>query len=147
MLNETNRPILDAVLDELIPQSEDGCIPGAGALGVAVFLPTADAYAPDPVGSVQTILNAVSADFTALPRDEKIADLKRVEAANVQAFETLVRLTYMGYYSRPDTRPYVGVGAHPIHPKGYPVDHESADLMDKLTAPVRARGKVYRDAK
>ncbi|AXI49329.1 hypothetical protein C1J03_24800 (plasmid) [Sulfitobacter sp. SK012] len=147
MLNENDRPTLDAVLDELIPQSGDGGIPGAGALGVAEFLPTAHAYAPDPVGSVRTILNAISANFTTLPRDEKIADLKRVEAANVQAFETLVRLTYMGYYSRPDTRPYVGVGAHPIHPKGYPVDRESADFMDKLTAPVRARGKVYRDAK
>ncbi|MEM6658633.1 MAG: hypothetical protein AAF625_11135 [Pseudomonadota bacterium] len=147
MLNETNRPILDAILDELIPPSEDGKIPGAGALGVAGFLLTANAYASDPAGSVQTILNALSADFAALPRDEKVAALKRVEAAHGQAFETLVRLTYMGYYSRPDTRPYVGVGAHPIHPKGYLVDREDAALMDELTAPVRARGKVYRDAK
>ena len=134
-------------MDELIPPSEDGKIPGAGALGVADFLPTAQAYAPDPAGSVQTILDAVSDDFVALPRDEKVATLKRVEAAQGQDFETLVRLTYMGYYSRPDTRPYVGVGAHPIHPNGYPVDRESDAMMDELTAPVRARGKAYRDAK
>jgi len=147
MLNETNRAVLDAILDELIPPSEDGKIPGAGALGVADFLPTAQAYAPDPAGSVQTILDAVSDDFVALPRDEKVATLKRVEAAQGQDFETLVRLTYMGYYSRPDTRPYFGVGAHPIHPNGYPVDRESDAMMDELTAPVRARGKAYRDAK
>tara|TARA_X000000950_G_scaffold147330_2_gene181835 strand:- start:746 stop:1189 length:444 start_codon:yes stop_codon:yes gene_type:complete len=147
MLNETNRAVLDAILDELIPPSEDGKIPGAGALGVADFLPTAQAYAPDPTGSVQTILDAVADDFVALPRDEKVATLKRVEAAQGQDFETLVRLTYMGYYSRSDTRPYVGVGAHPIHPNGYPVDRESDAMMDELTAPVRARGKAYRDAK
>lgn len=147
MLNETNRAVLDAILDELIPPSEDGKIPGAGALGVADFLPTAQAYASDPAGSVQTILDAVSDDFIALPRDEKVATLKRVEAAQGQDFETLVRLTYMGYYSRSDTRPYVGVGAHPIHPNGYPVDRESDAMMDELTAPVRARGKAYRDAK
>ncbi len=147
MWSDTNRPVLDAILDELIPPSEDGKIPGAGALGVAEFLPTARSYASDPTGSVQTILSAVSGDFVALTRDEKIADLKRVEAAHGQAFETLVRLTYMGYYSRPDTRPHFGVGAHPIHPKGYPVARESAELMDQLTAPVRARGKAYRDAK
>ena len=147
MLNETNRAVLDAILDELIPPSEDGKIPGAGALGVADFLPTAQAYAPDPAGSVQTILDAVSDDFVALPRDEKVATLKRVEAAQGQDFETLVRLTYMGYYSRPDTRPYVGVGAHPIHPHGYPVVRESDAMMDELSAPVRARGKAYRDAK
>ncbi|GLO72551.1 hypothetical protein MACH17_40680 [Phaeobacter inhibens] len=147
MLNETNRPILDAILDELIPPSEDGKIPGAGALGIAEFLPTANAYAPNPAGSVQTILSAVSGDFTALTREEKIAELRRVEAAHGPAFETLVRLTYMGYYSRSDMRPHFGVGAHPIHPKGYPVARESAEMMDELTAPVRARGKVYRDAK
>ena len=114
---------------------------------MADFLPTAQAYAPDPAGSVQTILDAVADDFVALPRDEKVATLKRVEAAQGQDFETLVRLTYMGYYSRSDTRPYVGVGAHPIHPNGYPVDRESDAMMDELTAPVRARGKAYRDAK
>lgn len=102
---------------------------------------------PIRAGSVQTILDAVPGDFATLPRDEKVAVLKRVEAAHGQAFETLVRLTYMGYYSRRDTRPYVGVGAHPIHPQGYPVARESDALMEELTAPVRARGKVYRDAK
>ena len=147
MLNDTNRPVLDAILDELIPPSDDGKIPGAGALGVAEFLPTANAYASDPVGSIQTILNALSDDFAALPKDEKIADLNRVEAAHGQAFETLVRLTYMGYYSRPDTRPHFGIGAHPIHPLGYFVARESDAMLDELTAPVRARGKVYRDAK
>ncbi len=141
------RSLLDAILDELIPPSEDGRIPGAGALGVAEFFPTAEAYAPDPIGAVETILNAVSGEFLALPRDEKVAELKRVEAACGQAFETLLRLAYMGYYSRADTRPYFGVGAHPIHPTGYPVERESAALMDQLTAPVRARGKAYRDAK
>lgn len=147
MLNDTNRPVLDAILDELIPPSEDGTIPGAGALGVADFLPTADAYAPAPAASVQTILRAVSDNFIALPRGAKIAELKRVETLHREAFEVLIRLTYMGYYSRPDTRPHFGVAAHPVHPIGYPVDRESTATMNELTAPVRALGKVYRDAK
>jgi hypothetical protein len=147
MWTDTQRTLLDAILDALIPSSDDGTVPGAGVLGVAEFIPTAQAYAPDPAGSVQTILNAVSGDFVALPRDEKVAVLKRVEAAYGQAFETLVRLTYMGYYSRPDMRPHFGVGSHPIHPKGYPVERETDALMYELTAPVRARGKAYRDAK
>ena len=146
MLNKTNRPILEAILDELIPPSEDGKIPGAGAVGVADFLPAAHAYVLDPVASVQTILNAVSDDFLVMTREEKIADLQCVEAAHSIAFETLVRLTYMGYYSRPDIRPHFGVGAHPVHPNGYPVESESTALMDNLTASVRKRGKVYRDA-
>ena len=86
MLNKTNRPVLEAILDELIPPSEDGKIPGAGAVGVADFLPAAHADVLDPIASVQTILNAVSNDFLVMTREEKIADLQSVEAAHSIAF-------------------------------------------------------------
>ena len=89
---------------------------------------------------------AAGAGFEALSRADKIAALERIEAAQPEAFATLVRLTYMGYYSRPDTRPLFGVGAHPVHPQGYPVARESAALLAEMTASVRARGKAYRDA-
>ena len=147
MWTDTEKFVLNAILDELIPPSNDGIIPGAGALGVAEFIASAQAYAPAPVESATTIIKAVGDDFATGSRIEKIADLKRVEAGHPDAFATLIRLTYMGYYSRPDTRPHFGVGAHPIHPKGYEVARESAAQMDELTAPVRARGKVYHDAK
>ena len=146
MWTDTQRNLLDTILDELIPPSDDGKIPGAGALGVAEFLPSAHAYAPDPAGAAKTVMDAAGPDFAALPRAEKITRLKEIETAQPDAFATLVRLTYMGYYSRPSTRPFFGVGPHPIHPNGYPVTRESAALMEELTAPVRARGKAYRDA-
>ena len=60
-------------------------------------------------------------------------------------FLALLSMTYMGYYSRPDIRAVVGVGAHPVHPKGYEVVPETPEFMDELTAPVRARGPCYRD--
>ena len=147
MWTQTQRILLDAVLDELVPPSNDGTIPGAGALGVADFLPTADAYAPNPVEATQAVMTALGDSFVELTRPEKVAALHLIETQQPNAFATLVRLTYMGYYSRPDTRPLFGVGAHPVHPQGYPVPREDEALMDELTAPVRARGKVYRDAK
>ena len=147
MWTQTQRTLLDAILDELVPPSNDGTIPGAGALGVADVLPTADAYAPNPVDTTQAVMMALGESFVELTRPEKVAALHLIEAQKPDAFATLVRLTYMGYYSRPDTRPLFGVGAHPIHPQGYPVPREDEALMDELTAPVRARGKVYRDAK
>ena len=147
MWTQTQRTLLDAILDELVPPSNDGTIPGAGALGVADFLPTADAYAPNPVETTQAVMMALGDSFVELKRPEKVAALHLIETQQPDAFATLVRLTYMGYYSRPDTRPLFGVGAHPVHPQGYPVPREDEALMDELTAPVRARGKVYRDAK
>lgn len=136
------------ILDELIPANEKAGVPAAGRLGVAGFLAAATSYAPDPVGSVTVVLKAVderASDFFGLPRAEKIAVLKDVEAEHMADFATLVQLTYMGYYSRSDVRPMFGVGAHPVHPKGYDVARESDDLMDSLTAPVRARGQFFRN--
>lgn len=147
MWTQTQRTLLDAILDELVPPSNDGTIPGAGALGVADFLPTADAYAPNPVETTQAVMMALGDSFVEMTRPEKVAALHLIETQQPDAFATLVRLTYMGYYSRPDTRPLFGVGAHPVHPQGYPVPREDEALMDELTTPVRARGKVYRDAK
>ena len=147
MWTQTQRTLLDAILDELVPPSNDGKIPGACALGVADFLPIADAFAPNQVDTTQAVMMALGESFVELTRPEKVAALHLIEAQKPDAFATLVRLTYMGYYSRPDTRPLFGVGAHPIHPQGYPVPREDEALMDELTAPVRARGKVYRDAK
>lgn len=143
---EKQRKILDTIMDELIPPSDNGTIPGAGALGVADFLPAARPYATDPIKSALTLINFVGEDFIKLPRPARVAILKKSELEHAEAFATLIRVTYMGYYSRSDIRPHFGVGSHPIHPQGYTVLPESHELMNELTAPVRQRGKVYRNA-
>jgi hypothetical protein len=143
---EKQRKILDTIMDEIIPPSDNGKIPGAGALGVADFLPAARPYATDPIKSALTLINFVGEDFIKLPRPARVAILKKSELEHAEAFATLIRVTYMGYYSRSDIRPHFGVGSHPIHPQGYTVLPESHELMNELTAPVRQRGKVYRNA-
>ncbi|MDC0739372.1 hypothetical protein N6L24_13875 [Cognatishimia sp. SS12] len=149
MWTKAQSELLNVILDHLIPPRADGSAPGAGALGVAEFLPTATPFAEDPVGTVTAVLDHVSKtapDFLSQSAAAQVAVLKATEAAVPAPFACLVRLTYMGYYSRPDTRPYVGVGAHPIHPEGYPVPSESAESLAELTAPVRRRGQIYRNA-
>ena len=141
------RRLLDLILDELIPPGSDGRVPGAGAAGVADFFPTADRYAPNPRDAVNAILAAVSAkaaDFSALDREGRARVLREVELEEGGAFSTLVRLAYMGYYSRSEIRPLFGVGADAVHPKGYPVAPEDEALLDELTEPVRSRGPSYR---
>ncbi|MEO9781225.1 MAG: gluconate 2-dehydrogenase subunit 3 family protein [Sedimentitalea sp.] len=140
------RVLLDAILDVLIPPGKAGRIPGAGELGVADFIATADAYARDPMGAARAVIAAVGHGFLTLPTDQRVAALKQIEATHPRVFATLVQVTYMGYYRRPDTRPLFGVAGHPVHPQGYVVARESDALMADLTAPVRARGRVYRDA-
>lgn len=148
MWTETENDVLIAVLDELIPANQKTGVPAAGALGVASFLPTATSYAPDPVRSITAVLKRIgdkSGDFIVLKGVEKIAVLRDVETDIPVDFGTLVQLTYMGYYSRPEVRSMFGVGAHAVHPKGYDVPRESDEFMESLTAPVLARGKFFRD--
>ncbi len=114
-----------------------------------MYLSATALFSLTPPGTVERLLEAVSArspGFSELSSDERAAVLKAVEMEQPRDFAELVRLTYMAYYSRPEIRPLLGVGAHPVHPHGYVVEHESDTLMDELTAPVRARGAAYRQA-
>ncbi|WP_038133203.1 hypothetical protein, partial [Thioclava indica] len=116
----------------------------------ASFLPIAGRYDPDPEGVVHTVLSAIHAQneaFLISASADRIATLKAVEAQQPEAFSRLVRLAYLGYYSRADLRPLFGVGAHPVHPQGYNVPRETPDLLEALSAPVRARGRAYRATK
>lgn len=148
MLSDEQLALLKSVLNELIPASKGGTKPAAGDLGVADFICNATRYCGDPVALVTVVLRSVCAhtrEFTSLAAADRVAVLKRVESEHEEAFSELVRLTYMGYYSRADIRPLFGVAAHAVHPRGYDVAAESEELMHRLTAPVRARGSVYRN--
>jgi len=70
--------------------------------------------------------------------------VRQLECDKPEAFRTLLRLTYKGYYSRADLRGKVDVGSWPVYPQGSVVARESDAELEALTAPVRARGRVYR---
>lgn len=139
--NSKDRALLDAILDELIPANPERGIPSAGAFGVADFLGNKIAVDPDLAKAVEALLD----------RARRLADgvspdaVRQLEVDMPEAFEALLRLTYMGYYSRPEVRLLVGVAPWAVHPKGYEVPDEPPEIMSELTAPVRARGRIYRE--
>lgn len=138
---EGERALLDAILDQLIPANRDRDIPAAGELGVAGFL------AREAGGNVELsgAITALLAKAEKSAGDMSPSAVRQLEADLPREFQKLLVATYKGYYSRPDMRALVGVGAHPIHPRGYDVPPEPPEVMDALTAPVRARGPFYRD--
>lgn len=147
MSTAETQTLLLKVLDEIIPAGGARRMPSAGVKAVADGVLTATAYSNRSPGAVIRLLEAISLkspDFQNLSSDLRVDVLKEVEAAYPADFTELVRLTYTAYYSRADIRPMLGVGAHPVHPDGYPVEPESDALIDELTTPVRARGTAYR---
>ena len=150
MLTQARNDILDQILNEIIPEDSRRGIPGAGSLGLAEFILSANRFADSPAQAVVTVVDHVldsETAFEALDRPARVAALEAAEAAEPEAFSTLVRLTYMGYYSRPDIRPLFGVGDHPVHPDGYSVESEPQALLAELTAPVTERGPFFRSGK
>ena len=142
MTNHDNA-LLTAILDQLVPANPTRNIPAAGDFGTGRFI-------LDNAGRDKDFGNALA---TLLKRAGELAgtgitptSVRQLEIELPAEFSKLLAMTYMGYYSRPEIRALVGVGAHPVHPKGYDVASEAPDLIEALTAPVRARGKAYRDA-
>jgi len=136
---------LNAILDQLIPGNPERDIPAAGFAGVADFIEMSKAGDPAIAAEVDDLLSYASslADHIT-PADITPEFVRRLEIDKPEAFRTLLRLTYMGYYSQADLRGKIGVGSWPVHPRGYVVARESDAELEALTAPVRARGPVYR---
>ncbi len=141
LFSDPERALLDAILAELIPANPDRRIPNASEAETADYLANqalANAGFQEQIRAflsrAQSLAGEVNTDF-----------VRQLETELPEEFSAVLTETYKGYYSRPDIRAKVGVGAHPIHPDGYPVARETPEFMDQLTAPVRARGPIYRD--
>jgi hypothetical protein len=143
------RDLLRDVLNEIIPASEDAGFPGAGELGLGESLTEMLAQRPEleplfeaGLASVRRLAEGRDArGFGALPRSERVAVLREVEASEPGFFGVLRMQTYLGYYSHREVTELLGV-QNPPQPDGY--DLEPGDLS--LLEPVRRRSRIYRDA-
>ena len=143
ILDDAQRKLLRSLLDELIPESTDGLMPAAGALGVANFIcDRVEADAELELLFRDGLAKAASLADTGGGVDAAVVgNLEKDEPA---FFEALLRQTYMGYYSRGDIRALLGLSPKPVHPDGYDVPEQDLDEIETLSAPVRRRGRCYR---
>jgi len=139
---EQDRNLLDEILDQLIPANPQKGIPSAGSVGVGDFL-VARAATDEVVTTALKELLSTANSMNMNVNPELVGQLEsRCEAS----FTLLLKLTYMGYYSQSEMRSAIGLGEWPVHPKGYDVPTESAELIRKLVAPVTQRGSIYRES-
>lgn len=135
-----HRKLLDDILDQLIPVNSAKSIPAAGSIGVGDYI---EACAAEDE-AVFDALNQMLLSAARMRVDVSPELVKKLEEDDIVNFTLLLKLTYMGYYSRPEIRSLVGVGSWPVHPRGYEVPLEPIDTIEKLTAPVKERGAIYR---
>jgi len=140
---------LDRVLDEIIPPSEDGRLPGAGEIGLVQHIEAALRPMPELRVMIEQSLAALDdlarqrhdRPFAALAKAERAALVKELESTHHALPPILTMYVYTGYYMHPRVLETLGLEARPPHPKGFDMPPNDLSLLD----PVRARGKRYRD--
>ncbi len=140
-ISQERHLLLNEILDQLIPGNHGKSIPGAGEIGIADHLNRLAKERPEFYVALRRLLALAEG----LEGGMDPANIRKLERAMPREFIEVLTETYKGYYSLPHMRTKVGVNTQPVHPKGYEVAQESAELLDGLTEPVRARGPIYRD--
>ena len=150
--NEGERSFLDQILDQIIPASEDGKIPSAGSLGVAEFLAKkisaesklSKLFRQGMLFIVEQV-NATGKEFNSLTFDDWHTITKALEEKESIFFQSLLRYTYMGYYSNATIRSLFGLSENPPHPDGYEVPLDDSEELEAFVAPVKKRGQCFRE--
>ena len=136
---------LACVLDEIIPPSADGKLPGAGALGVGEGFAASPELRPvieQGVGVVDALARERgAAGYVALPAGERRGVLE-ASAAKAPAFlPTLIAQTLVVYYQDASVLEALGFRAGPPFPRGFTVEPTDFSLLD----PVRERPPFFRE--
>jgi hypothetical protein len=132
--------LLVEILDTLIPPSDDGRMPGAGAIGLAPVIREQTLASAEVVEA--GLAAAEAGGFAALDLEGRVALLRELETTQPTFIPTLFFSTCTEYYKHPKVLVGLGVDPRPPHPKGYELEGGNLDAL----ASVRARGKLYREA-
>jgi len=146
-LTSAQRATLDIVLNLIVPPSADGRMPGAAEVGVPAYL---FAEAPDALPALCRELEELerrsrerfAREFAELEERERKSLIAEMRAREPSFMSRLSMKTLACYYQHDRVLEGLGMEARPPYPKGYQVVQGDLSLLE----PVRARGKIYRDA-
>jgi hypothetical protein len=147
VLTAEQRKMLDIVLDIIVPPSADARMPGAAEVGVPAYLA---AEASDALPVLRQELDELdrrsrerwARGFAELGDGERKELIAGMRAQAPLFMSRLAMETLACYYQHDRVLQGLGRDARPPYPKGYQVAQGDLSLLD----PVRARGKIYRDA-
>jgi hypothetical protein len=140
---------LASVLDEIIPPRSDGKLPGAGELGLALYIENAVRQTPDlgpAIAQGLTMLHDLAGrrgarGFAALSSPDKLEVLNEIATTQPGFLPGLIFHTYAGYYQDGRVMEALGLEPRPPHPDGYEMETGDLTLLDV----VRRRPRMYRE--
>lgn len=147
--SEAQRRALVHVLDDLIPASADGRMPAAGQLGAGAYVDQSLDALPELKAMIAQGLDALDAlarrraagGLDALAAEDRAAVLLEHAGSEHSFPPILIMHAFAGYYQDPRILAVLGMPPRAPHPAGYEMGSDDLSLL----APVRQRGKRYRE--
>lgn len=126
-----------ALLNTLIPPSEDGSMPGAGELDLLSYI---SENAPDFLAQIPTITDSFEDDFCSTELNVRYQLVEAFSLQRPDLFGVLIFQTYARYYQDDRVLEGIGLNAGPPFPRGNTVEPGDLSLLD----PVVEKSRGYR---
>ena len=136
-LTDAQRQRLAALLDTILPASDDGALPSAREIDLEAYL---DEQAPEFRGELLWTLDRFDDGLPGVALDRRVELVREFSVGHPQAFRSLVIRVYDTYYQDDRVRTAIGARPGPPFPGGHSIP--AGDLSS--LAAVKARGKGYR---
>ncbi len=128
-LTEAQRALLPALLDTLVPASDDGEMPSASETAFDTYLVT---QGRGSVPLLQAVLDQLGAGFADLSPEERHARLATLQNEQIALFSGLLACVYDGYYQDDRVREKIGMVRGPVFPQGNDVVQGDLSLLDPV---------------
>ncbi len=143
-LNEEQERMLIALLNLIIPPSEDRKMPGAADVGFFAYMHNENFF-PWVREGLLSILeeshNRYGQEFSALRDSEKTQLINRLRRRHFRFFSRLTTEVIQCYYQHEQVLQAIGLEARAPFPEGYLLEEGDLTLLE----PVYERGKIYRE--
>ena len=134
--------VMAALIDAVVPASDDGRLPGAGALDLVSHVERSARKTPMLRPVLEYGLTAIAkrnpAGSAGLPATEWAAALREFTATDQFFLPAFLFLVYGGYYQHERVVTALGLEPRAPHPKGYEMAADDWSILD----PVRRRPRT-----
>ena len=130
-LTSPQRLVLAALLDTLVPASDDGAMPSAADVDFDGYLRE---QAADFVPSLMALLEHFERSFADLPLERRCERVSDFSSTNPPLFQLLLTRVYDCYYQDPRVRVQIGVVVGAPFPQGNQVAAGDLSLLDPVIA-------------
>jgi len=146
LLTDQQRRTLSALINMMIPASEDGRMPGANELDLLAYVrdESGDLNAEIEQGLTalnQQAIDDFGQDFADLADTDKQSQVDAIRVNEPAFVQSLLLNTVVQYYQNDQVVSALGLEPRPPYPEGHEVEPGDLSLLD----PVRKRSKLYRE--